>query len=154
MCGSSGAVERGVDSGSFEQRTFGVGAPRLSACGRRVAQAHIAALGHIKDAVHHYVHRAAKLSQMGNRNPDKGLRVVTCDVGQDNQSRVDCPARDEATEVSGVLCDENEVLIDATIHHTVVRVAQATVIPRVKHDMVAFAIEDEGDSRRDAFVEE
>ena len=119
----------------------------------KVAQAHIAILGYIKNAVHHGVHRVATPDQMANCNSDESLGVVPRDVGEDDEPWMDCPSRHEVTEVSGILRDEDEVLIDAAVQHTVVRVAQATVISRVEHDMAAVVIEDEGNVGGDALVE-
>ena len=91
---------------------------------------------------------------MAQRHPEKSFGPVAGDVRQNYEPGMDFVPRDEVAEVSGVLCDEDKVLVDATGQHAVVGIAQPAVIPRMEYDMVAFVVESEGNVRRKALVQE
>ena len=103
--------------------THRVARPVCSFGGGEVAQAHFAVLRHIKNAVDHRVHRVAKPDEIAHRSPEKRFCPVARKVGQDDHPRMDGLLSNEFAEVSGVLCDEDEVLVDAAVQHTMVRFA-------------------------------
>lgn len=131
-----------------------VSRPVRSFGGGEVAQAHFAILRHIKNAVGHRVHRIAKSDEIAHGGPEKRFRLVACKVGQNDHPRMDGLLPDEFAEVLGVLCDQDEVLVDAAVQHTMVWFAQATVVARMEHDMVTLVVESEDNLWGNALVEE
>ena len=137
---SPGAEQRGVLSGPQLTRRSR-GRPVVALDGVEVAQAHFAALAHIKNAVDHRVHRFAKIEQMEHRSTEKRFRLVTCKVGQDDESGMDHLSADELAKVSGVLRNQDEVLVDAAGQHKMVRRTQAAVVSWMEQDVIAFGVE-------------
>lgn len=121
---------------------------------REFAQPHFAVVGHLKNMVDHHVHRVASLGEIVHGSPEKGFRLGTRNIGQDDEPRVDSLFPSEVAEISAVLRDEDEVLVDASVQHTMVRLAQATVVPRMENDVIAFVVESEGNLWGQALVEE
>ena len=66
---------------------------------------------------------------------------------KDHKAGVNVASHDQNPEISSVLSHENEILVDATGKHQMVRLTEATEVAWMLHDMEAFRVKARSDAR-------
>lgn len=111
-------------------------------------------LANLEDMVDHHIGRGPKRFEVVDGFVKKSLGVIAADARKDDQSRVDFFAAHELAEIDRILGDDDPVFGEAAGQHGVIRFAEAAHVPGVNRVMLARLIQDAGEERRQALVDE